>query len=284
MKYILSLLTVFLLFSCQETASHFTKHEMGFEYQFHKHDETASKPKMGDILVLDMDYYYNGDSLLFSTKELGRIYRMKLKKNKPTGETIDDALAMMHVGDSASFKVNANLYYTLTKQQDVPVKVKQDDNIVFHIKLKSIIDRQKYQEEKTKKEKTSPEEEEVLLKRYLKMANISVKPTNSGLYFVEDIKGEGPKAKSGQEVTLHYSGYFINGKSFSSTYESGQPFTFVLGQTDLIAGFEEGISLMQKKGRYTLVIPSHIAYGKEGNDRIPQNKTLIFEINLLDIK
>lgn len=284
MKYIFSILAISLLFSCQKTASNFTQHEMGFDYLFHVQDESAEKPQIGDILVLNMSYYYNGDSLLFSTRELDRIYRMKLKKNKPNGETIDDAIAMLHVGDSASFRVNATLYYSLTKRQDVPVKVKQTDYITFHIKLKSIIDREKYQDEIVKKEKTSPEKEEELLKRYLKMANISVEPTNSGLYFVEDIKGEGPKAKSGKEITLHYSGYFIDGRSFSSTYESGKPFTFILGQTDLIAGFEEGISLMQKKGQYTLVIPSYIAYGKEGNDRIPPNKTLIFEIALLDIK
>jgi len=284
MKYIFSIVAFTLLLACQNTSTKFTKHEMGFEYLFHTQDKTADKPKIGDILVLNMSYYYNGDSLLFSTQELNTIYRMKLKKSQVNGETIDDALAMMHIGDSASFKVNANLYYALTKKQNVPLKVKQSDFITFHVKIKSVIDRKKYQDEVDKREKISPEKEEELLKRYLKMSNITVEPTNSGLYFVEDIKGDGAKAKHGKEVTLHYSGYFINGKSFSSTYESGRPFTFILGKTDLIAGFEEGISLMQKKGRYTLVIPSHLAYGKEGNDRIPPNKTLIFEIDLIDIK
>ena len=116
------------------------------------------------------------------------------------------------------------------------------------------------------------------------MSNITEEPTNSGMYFIEEIEGKGPKAKRGSQVTLHYLGYYINGESFSSTYDSGKPFTFVLGKDDLVAGFQEGVSKMQEKGHYKLVIPSYLAYGKEGNSVVPPNKTLIFEIDVLSIK
>ena len=272
--------------SCEHSEK-YIQHEKGFEYLFYTHNESAAKPQLGDIMVLDMKYYLHGDSLLFSSRELSSPFRMKLKRTAPVGETIDDALSLLHIGDSASFKLNASNFYRITKQREIPLHIKQSDIIVFYVKLVKLIKREEFEKAKQKQiesEEITEEEEDKLLKRYLQMSNITVEPTNSGLYFVENNKGNGPKAKNGNEITLHYSGYFINGKSFSSTYEIGKPFTFILGKTDLIAGFEEGISMMQKKGHYTLVIPSYIAYGQEGNETIPPNRTLIFEIDILDIK
>jgi len=286
MKYLLILISIFTLFSC-ENSEKYIQHEKGFEYLFYTHNESAEKPKLGDIMVLDMKYYLHGDSLLFSSRELSNPFRMKLKRTTPVGETIDDALSLLHIGDSASFKLNASNFYRITKQREVPMGIKQSDIIIFYVKLVKLIKKEKFEQEIIKnaeQEANTPEEEEKLLKRYLQMSNITVEPTNSGLYFVEDIKGKGAQAKNGSEVTLHYSGYFINGKSFSSTYEIGEPFTFTLGKTELISGFEEGISMMRKKGHYTLVIPSYLAYGQEGNETIPPNKTLVFEIDILDIK
>ena len=285
MRFTLLILSVTLfLFSCQQKET-YIKHENGFEYLFYSQDKSANKPHVGDILVLSMEYYFNGDSLLFSSKELSNPFRMKLKRTKPIGETIDDALSLMHIGDSASFKLNASIFYTQTKKQDVPLNVKQDDQITFYVKLLRVISHEQFDKELEKKKiPDTVEQEQTLLESYLKTSGITVEPINSGLYFVEDIEGKGEKAKIGSQVTLHYSGYYINGKSFSSTYEMGKPFTFILGKDELINGFQEGILMMQKKGRYTLVIPSHLAYGSEGNSTIPPNKTLIFEIDIIDIK
>ncbi len=284
MKQLLILLGLSLLFSCNNNSS-YTLHEKGFEYKFFNKNDDAPKPRVGDVMVLNMAYYYNGDSLLFSSKELSNPFRMKLKRAKPIGETIDDAMSLLHIGDSASFRVNANLFYAQTKQQDIPKKVKQNDKITFYVKLIKVINKEQFQKEQAKKQvPDTPKKEEQLLKRYLEMSNIKVEPTNSGLYFIEDLKGKGKKPVTGNRVTVNYSGYFIDGKSFSNTYDMGKPFTFTLGKDELIAGFQEGIYKMQKNGHYTLIIPSYLGYGKKGNERIPANKTLIFEIDVLDIK
>lgn len=283
MKYLIIIFSLLALNSC--TQKEFSLHEKGFEYLFHHQDPDNIKPELGDIMILNMDYYYNGDSLLFSTKELSTPFRMKLKKNMPTGETIDDALALMNIGDSASFKLNATLFYTITKHQKVPVKVKQDDQITFHVKLVRTIVKEKFEKEiRRKKQPDTIEKELDLLENYIKNSNITQEPTASGLYFIENQKGTGNKAKMGSQVTVHYSGYFINGENFSNTYESNQPFTFTLGKDELIAGFQEGILKMSGKGHYTLIIPSYIGYGSKGNQTIPANKTLIFEIDVLSIK
>ncbi len=284
MKQLLILLGLIFLFSCENTNT-YTLHEKGFEYKFFNQNEDAPKPKVGDVMVLNMTYYYNEDSLLFSSEELSTPFRMKLKRIKPIGETIDDAMSLLHIGDSASFRVNASLFYAQTKQQRVPNKVNQNDKITFYVKLIKVIDKKQFQKEQSKKQvPDTPKKEQQLLKRYIKMSNIKVEPTNSGLYFIEDLKGKGTKPVTGSRVTVNYSGYFIDGRSFSSTYDMGKPFTFTLGKDELIAGFQEGVYMMQKKGHYTLIIPSYLGYGKKGNERIPANKTLIFDIDVLDIK
>ena len=285
MKQLLIVFGLLLLISCQEDKIDYTKHEKGFEYYFYNQNIDAQKPNLGDIMILSMNYYYNGDSLLFSSKTLNKPFRMKLKRNKPNGETIDDALAMMHIGDSASFKVNASMFYNITKKQMVPINVKQDDQIVFYVKLISTTSYQDFRDEKSKaSENDSQEDEQALLSRFVKMSGITVESTNSGLFFIEEQKGTGKIAKKGDKVTMHYLGYFISGESFSSTYDSGRPFSFTLGIDDLIAGFQEGVAGMQAEGRYKLVIPSYLAYGKEGNEAVPANKTLIFEINVLSVE
>ncbi|MBN2668178.1 MAG: FKBP-type peptidyl-prolyl cis-trans isomerase, partial [Bacteroidales bacterium] len=169
--------------------------------------------------------------------------------------------------------------------QNAPVGLKQSDEIYFYVRLKNVIDYDHFIEEKNSKELPNTKEEETkLLERYIKMSNIEVPPTNSGLYFIEDLAGQGELPQRGQIMTLNYLGYFINGESFSNTYETRRPFNVKLGEDDLISGFQEGLMKMKAKGHYTLVIPSHLAYGEEGTKTIPPNTTLIFEIDVISIQ
>jgi FKBP-type peptidyl-prolyl cis-trans isomerase len=125
----------------------------------------------------------------------------------------------------------------------------------------------------------------MLLDDYLQRANITVEPTHSGLYFIEMEKGNGSKPKPEQALVVHYTGYFIDGNIFSTTYYDGRPFEFKYGNGEVIQGWEEGISQMNVGGKYKLIIPSHLAYGSEGKgSRILPYSTLIFEIELLGIK
>ncbi len=282
LQYLILSISSILLWSCTQQKD-FQKHEEGFEYLFFNHSEDSLKPEVGDVMLLSMEYYLNNDSLLFSSKELTTPFRMKLKRSRPSGATIDDALALLYVGDSACFKVNASLYYTLTRHQNVPINIKQYDQIYFYVKLKGVTSFEQFVKEKQKQQKDTPEREMKMLERYIKMSSIEVEPTSSGIYVVEDIAGKGKKAKRGQHISLHYQGYFVDGQVFASSYESGRPFDVVFGKTDLIPGFEEGLSHLKKGGHYRLVIPSHMAYGTQGRGTIPPNKTLIFEIDVLDI-
>jgi FKBP-type peptidyl-prolyl cis-trans isomerase len=122
------------------------------------------------------------------------------------------------------------------------------------------------------------------LKRYIKDNNVTVKPTATGLYYIEDSEGEGAQAVAGKKVKVHYTGYLLNGQKFDSSVDRGQPFEFTLGQGQVIPGWDEGIALMKVGGKAKLIIPSKLGYGARGaGQSIPPNSTLVFEVELLEV-
>ena len=108
--------------------------------------------------------------------------------------------------------------------------------------------------------------------------------TESGLQYYDITQGSGPAAESGQTVTVHYSGWLEDGTKFDSSVDRGEPFTFVLGQGNVIPGWDEGLVGMQAGGKRQLRIPAALAYGEGGSGPIPANATLIFDVELLEVQ
>lgn len=109
--------------------------------------------------------------------------------------------------------------------------------------------------------------------------------TSSGLVYEDIVVGEGAAAKSGDTVSVTYTGYLTDGTVFDSNVESGTPFEVQLGVGQVIPGWDEGLIGMQPGGQRLLVIPSDLAYGSTGaGEVIPANATLTFEVTLLEIK
>lgn len=109
--------------------------------------------------------------------------------------------------------------------------------------------------------------------------------TDSGLRYQFIQRGTGKKAENGRIVSVHYTGQLEDGKVFDSSYPRKKPIEFPLGQGNVIEGWDEGIALLQVGDKARFVIPSHLGYGTRGaGGAIPPNATLIFDVELMDVK
>ncbi|MTH14036.1 peptidylprolyl isomerase [Flavobacterium sp. LC2016-01] len=109
--------------------------------------------------------------------------------------------------------------------------------------------------------------------------------TESGLRYKMIQKGEGKRAEAGKTVSVHYEGSLENGKVFDSSYPRKKPIEFKLGVGQVIEGWDEGIALLQVGDKARFVIPSDLGYGPSGaGGVIPPNATLIFDVELMDVK
>ena len=110
--------------------------------------------------------------------------------------------------------------------------------------------------------------------------------TASGLKYVDDVVGTGAAPEKGKRVTVHYTGTLAsNGQKFDSSVDRGQPFKFVIGVGQVIAGWDEGVMSMKVGGKRKLMIPSKLGYGARGaGGVIPPNADLNFDVELLGVE
>lgn len=109
--------------------------------------------------------------------------------------------------------------------------------------------------------------------------------TESGLRYKVIQKGDGAKAEKGKTVSVHYKGSLTDGTVFDSSYKRNQPIDFPLGMGQVISGWDEGIALLQVGDKARFVIPPYLGYGDRGaGGVIPPNATLIFDVELVEVK
>lgn len=100
----------------------------------------------------------------------------------------------------------------------------------------------------------------------------------------DSVVGKGAEAVSGKSVTVHYTGTLKDGTKFDSSVDRKEPFTFSLGAGQVIKGWDQGVVGMKVGGKRKLTIPAELAYGANAVGAIPANSTLIFDIELLEVK
>ena len=178
----------------------------------------------------------------------------------------------------------------VTEGQDVVDAIAQDDKIIEidiirkgenakKFDSKAIFDKELEKLEKQAAEKAKKAKEAIdALKK-------GAKVTSSGLAYKIIKKGTGSKAEAGKTVSVHYTGKLSNGTKFDSSYDRNQPIEFELGRGRVIKGWDEGISLLNVGSKATFIIPPDLAYGARGaGGVIPPNATLIFDVELVEIK
>jgi len=267
-------------YSCSHKVKGFKVHPSGFSYKFIEMKPEGQIPKTGDILVLSLKIV-NKDNKVFDESDY---YRIQMSQPAFKGDFFT-ALALLQVGDSACFKLDALKFFEKNRKRDLPVEFKQGDPVFLYVRLKNIIDTKDLEVERENSYHTDAQQEKSLLRDYIRITNTTAKPTASGLYYIEQKAGTGKKAEIGKTLVVDYTGTTIDGKIFDSSLQKGRPISFVLGRGQVINGWEEGFQLMREGGKARLIIPSELAYGKDGlNNIILPYSTLVFDVELLEVK
>jgi FKBP-type peptidyl-prolyl cis-trans isomerase FkpA len=270
--------------------------ETGLFYQHFEKNETPVA-KVGDIITMHLYYTTENDSIIFDTRVGAQPMIMNLPEPEYKGDIVE-GFSMMSLGDSSSFLVDAENFFTHNVKMDLPEFLNKGEKIKFYVKLINIQSLEEMQNELEMKMESSRNEEQSILKEYLEDNNIVQAPTTTGLYYIEKSKGKGKQAERGQTVKVHYVGKLLDGTVFDTSIESVakeagsynpqreyKPFEFVLGQGSVIKGWDEGISYMNVGGKATFIIPSNLAYGAQGaGGIIGPNSSLVFEVELIEAK
>ncbi len=278
------ILAGFFMTSCtQSRHPGYKKTDTGLYYKFLHKSKDTTMAKLAEYAEVQM-VYGTPDSVLFDSRNLPAA-RLPMKipmiKSIYKGD-IYEGIGLMHVGDSAIFQCNADsVFKKLFRMQKLPKFVDSTKDIYFAIKLVGVKTPQQMQAEESARMVKLKNKENKEREAYLKEKKITVKPTADGLYFVSKKVGKGPHPKVGDKVSVHYTGYLLNGQKFDSSVDRGKPFEFVLGKHQVIPGWDEGIALLRKGGTATLIIPSSLGYGARNMGPIPAFSTLVFDVKLV---
>lgn len=272
------------MISCKTGKADYKFNENGIGYLFHTKNSNAQMPENGDILSMKLAYGAP-DSVYFHTDSIPEKKMILPMVTSEHAGDLYEALAMMHLGDSVSFLLPAETFFLKTAHfPEIPFFAKGVDKLLFNIKLDKIQTEEQMYAEQEAEAMQAKADEEVKIQEYLEANNITVEPTESGMYYIEHQQGSGPKPNQKDRVKVHYTGTLLDGKKFDSSVDRDQPFEFVLGVGQVIRGWDEGIAMMNVGSKATFILPSSLAYGEHGAGRdIPPYAPLIFEVELLDI-
>ncbi len=285
----------------------YTKAENGLHYKFFNHNESGTKINEGDGITFSYVISNNkNDSVIVDSKSVsqdGSGYTKFLMPKTSFVGSLEDGMAMMCKGDSAAFIFSADSFFFKTmKYKELPPQFKPGEKLKAIVKIKDVLGKKELEEnqkqqmaeqEKMMKEMESKEKGD--LEKYLADNKITVKPNESGLYFIETKKGSGPKPKAGDQVEVNYVGRLLDGKLFDTSVESVAkegnvfnpqrpygPYKLIIGVGQVIKGWDEAIMLMSKGGKAKIILPSNLAYGPNGGGPIPPFAPLTFEVELVN--
>ncbi|MDT8393966.1 MAG: FKBP-type peptidyl-prolyl cis-trans isomerase [Bacteroidales bacterium] len=244
-------------------------------------------PKAGEMVKVHLTVSLINGEKIFSTADRGEPFEYEYGQNFDT-RGLEEGVGMLKKGGKAKLIVPHSLAYGAeSRGQMIPPY----STIIYDVELVSMRSKEAYdkerkamQEQQQAKEEQRKQNEKVLRDKYLSDNNITVEPTASGLYYIENEKGTGKRAMPGNTVYVHYTGRLLDGTVFDSSRDRGEPFSFRLGVGQVIKGWDEAIAMMNEGGKATLVIPSDIAYGSRDSGKIPAYSTLVFDVELVKVE
>ncbi len=240
----------------------FTTTESGLQYKVTEEGD-GRKPETGEVVSVHYTGYLEDGTEFDSSVDTGQPFSFAVGR----GLVIpgwDEGIALLNLGDKATLIIPSELAYG--PQGAGNGIIPPDATLTFDVELVDI-------------RPGSPESP-------MEVSEDDYTTTDSGLQYFDFEEGDGPTAEAGQQVSVHYTGWLLDGTKFDSSLDRGSPFTFQLGSGGVIAGWDEGVAGMKVGGSRQLLIPSDLAYGDTGagGGQIPPGATLLFEVELLDVQ
>jgi FKBP-type peptidyl-prolyl cis-trans isomerase len=198
---------------------------------------------------------------------------------------------MMVAGDSAAFMNSADSFFTKIVHGELPPQIKKGSFLKFCFKMEKIegkadVEKKQAEDQKKQAEANSVRmaEEKSIIEKYVADNKITVKPSASGLYFMEKHKGSGEKIVAGDTVYVKYTGKTLDGKVFDSSDRSPVPVKFQIGVGQVIKGWDEAVTKMNVGGKISILLPSSLAYGDRGaGEQIPPFSPLLFDVEVYKV-
>lgn len=253
----------------------------GLEYRFLTDEPGDRNPGPGDMIEVHIHASVD-TTVIFDSRKLNNNEPVMFPYAPPQypGD-LSEGIEKMTAGDKAHFllSVDSMVSAGVPKQPWMTLGIGQ--KVLYKVDMVSI----KNIEAMEKEQKAADDK---ILQEYFKKENIKPTKTESGLYYTLKTEGSGAKPQPGSKVTVNYTGKFLDGTPFDSNvdpqFQHVEPFVFQLGQGMVIKGWDEGIGYLSKGQKGELYIPSHLAYGPNGQGPIKPNSILIFEVELVDFE
>lgn len=280
----MGLMALAFLASCNSDSGFpgYKKTSNGLYYRFHQRNATGAAPKNNDFMKVSMTCYLH-DTLYYDWNKANNEVYTQLSRSKFAGD-LQEAYAMLHVGDSASFYIKADSvavrYYG---QNPAAVGLTPDDYLRYEVKLLDIKTREEFQADIDRMKEQMMAASKASFERYIKENGISVNPSETGVYVVTKEAGKGRCPVKGEKVELDFELKLMDGTVIGSTYGQEGKFSFVLGEGFVIDGWEEVVPKMHLGERVQAIIPFDMAYGEHSVDAIPAYANLVYDMKLLKI-
>ena len=270
-----------LVTACTQKFPGYKKTQSGLYYKFHSLNASAPQPKLTDFLKVEMACYLH-DSLYYDWEGTQKDVYSQLKKPIFKGD-LQEAYAMMHIGDSASFYVKADSVAKLYYNQDPNVVgLKPDDYFRYEIKLLEVKSEEEFRAEIERMKETMRTDSEKAFFEYLKANNIT-DYTASGLFFSKSVVTKGVKPQKGQMARIKFVASFLDGTVFGNSDQLGEHYDVEVGEGKVLKGLDEGIGMMRVGEKARFVLPYTLAYGSNPYGFIPAYSNLVFDVELLDV-
>jgi len=279
----------------------FKKADGGLLYEIHS---TKGNPTIqpGDFVSLNLVAKTDNDSVMFNTYDSGKPIQMASQKPQSKGD-IFTGLALLAEGDSATLKIPADSVFKKGQQRPPNFKGKY---LVYDIKIDKVIAKGKLSDvvfngritDYIKTQGLAVKNlEPAKIKNFIAHQKLNVTQTADSLYYQITQPGTGPTPSVGDTVVVNYTGRFLNGKVFDTSVKDTlvkakmpvdpmrpyKPIHIPVGEKKVIAGWDEGLMLLNKGAKATFVIPSHLAYGDRGLSIIGPYTPIAFDVELVDI-